>query len=47
MLNAKGGLGKRTMEVNLAAQFRQKNKFILIDADIQASPSYWAGRNYN
>nr|WP_265338642.1 hypothetical protein [Nodularia sp. LEGE 04288] len=35
------------MAVNLAAQFGQKNKFILIDADIQASASLWAGRNYN
>ncbi|WP_239729584.1 hypothetical protein [Nodularia sphaerocarpa] len=35
------------MAVNLAAQFGQKNKFNLIDADIQVSANYWARRNYN
>ncbi len=35
------------MAVNLAAQFGQKNKFNLIDADIQVSVSSWTGQNYN
>nr|WP_074163294.1 ParA family protein [Nodularia spumigena] len=47
ILNAKKGVGKTTMAVNLAAQFGQKNKFNLIDADIQVSANYWKGRNYN
>ncbi|TVP64283.1 MAG: ParA family protein [Nodularia sp. (in: Bacteria)] len=46
-LNAKGGVGKTTMAVNLAAQFGQKNKFNLIGADIQVSASLWTGQNYN
>jgi len=46
-LNAKGGVGKTTMAVNLAAQFGQKNKFNLNNADIQVSVSSGTGQNYN
>jgi MinD-like ATPase involved in chromosome partitioning or flagellar assembly len=37
ILKVKKPVGKTTMAANLAAQLEQKNKFILIDADIQAS----------